>query len=58
MSGHKGALQDDYEMSQKKIGEIMHYNTNEIQRIEKKAIANFKRLLAERGINVKDLLED
>ena len=50
-------LKPDYEMSQTKIGEALFMKQQTIQKIEVKAIENFKKALADRGIDIKDILE-
>jgi DNA-binding XRE family transcriptional regulator len=51
-----GGLQDVYEMSQTEVGKNLFLKQQTIQKIEQKAIENFKKELADRGICVKDLL--
>ena len=51
-----GGLQDIYEMSQTDVGEKLFLKQQTIQKIEQKAIDNFKKELADRGISLKDLL--
>ena len=45
-----------YEMSQTQIGEKIFLKQQTVQKIEKQAIENFKKALAERNIDIKDLL--
>ena len=52
----KQSLQDTYEMSQTEVGKRLFYKQQTIQKIEKKAIESFKKELAERGIDINDLL--
>ena len=51
-------LGDDYEMSQKDIADKMFLAINTIGSTEKRAIENFKKALAERGLTIRDLLND
>lgn len=53
-----GGLKDIYEMSQSDVGEKLFLKQQTIQKIEKQAIENLKRVFAERKINVKDYLND
>lgn len=55
---HAGALGDNYEYSQANIAEKMFLDTKTVASTEKRAIEKFKQLLADRNINVKDLLGD
>jgi DNA-directed RNA polymerase sigma subunit (sigma70/sigma32) len=55
---NKGALQDQYEMSQSQIGEELFLKQQTIQKIEQKAIENLKRVFRERNIDPKDYLND
>lgn len=50
------ALGEHYVMSQRDVAEKTFLSVNTIIRVEKEAIANFKKKLAERGIDIKDLL--
>jgi transcriptional regulator len=52
------ALSDKYEYSQKNIAEKMFLAVNTVASIEKRAIENFKKALADKGISVRDLLND
>lgn len=52
----KGALQEQYAMTQRDIADLMNVDRNEVQKLEYRAYTSFKKALAERGINVKDLL--
>jgi DNA-directed RNA polymerase specialized sigma subunit len=58
MKINDGALQAQYEMSQTQVGEKLFLKQQTIQKIEKQAIENLKRVFAERKINVKDYLND
>lgn len=49
-------LADCYEFSQADVAEKMFLSLNTIASTEKKAIEKFKKLLDERGIDIKDLL--
>jgi len=51
-----GGLQDKYELSQSEIGEVLFLKQQTIQKIEQKAIENFKQALEARNIQIKDLL--
>jgi len=51
-------LQPHYDMSQSQVGEKLFLKQQTIQKIEKQAIENLKRVFAERKINVKDYLND
>lgn len=51
-------LPDCYEYSLSDIAEKTFLHINTVRRTEKSAIEKFKKLLAERGIDIKDLLED
>lgn len=51
-------LPDCYEYSLGDIAERTFLHINTVRRIEKTAIEKFKKLMAERGIDVKDLLKD
>lgn len=57
MKNIKTNLGEDYVMSQKDIAEKLFLNVNTIGSTEKRAIENFKKALADRGINIEDLLE-
>lgn len=50
------ALGEEYVMSQRDVAEKTFLSVNTIIRTEKQAIENFKKALAKRGIDVKDLL--
>lgn len=52
-----GQLDDDYEYSQVDIAKKMFLNVQTVRSTEKRAIEKFKKLLAERGIKLEDLLE-
>jgi DNA-binding XRE family transcriptional regulator len=54
MQKHK----DYFEMTQKEVADAMGVTRGTIGQIEKEAIEKLKRILAERGIDVKELLED
>ena len=56
MSHSIGGLQDKYELSQTEIGEVLFLKQQTIQKIEQKAIENFKQALEARNIQIKDLL--
>ena len=56
MSHNIGGLQDKYELSQYEIGEVLFLKQQTIQKIEQKAIENFKQALEAKNINIKDLL--
>jgi DNA-directed RNA polymerase specialized sigma subunit len=56
MSHSIGGLQDKYELSQSEIGEALFLKQQTIQKIEQKAIENFKQALEARNIQIKDLL--
>lgn len=49
-------LGEEYEMSHRDIAEKLFLANNTIAVIEKRARENFKKLLAERNIDIKDLL--
>lgn len=49
-------LGDEYEMSQKDVAEKLFLSPNTIAVAEKQAIAKFKKLLAERNIDLNDLI--
>jgi DNA-directed RNA polymerase sigma subunit (sigma70/sigma32) len=51
-------LQDHYDMSQSQVGEKLFLKQQTIQKIEKQAIENLKRVFLERKINYKDYLND
>ena len=51
-------LDDCYEYSQRDVAEKMFISANTVLSTEKRAIEKFKKILAEKGIEVKDLLED
>lgn len=54
----KTKLEEHYDMSQSQVGEKLFLKQQTIQKIEKQAIENLKRVFAERKINVKDYLND
>jgi DNA-directed RNA polymerase specialized sigma subunit len=56
MSHNIGGLQDKYELSQYEVGEVLFLKQQTIQKIEQKAIINFKQALQARNIDIKDLL--
>ena len=56
MSHSIGGLQDQYELSQTEIGEVLFLKQQTIQKIEQKAIENFKQALQAKNIDIKDLL--
>lgn len=49
-------LGDEYEMSQKDVADKLFLAPNTIAVTEKRAKDNFKKLLAERNINLDDLI--
>jgi transcriptional regulator len=49
-------LPDCYEYSQRDVAEKMFLTIGTISAIEKRAAEKFKKILAERGIDIKDLL--
>lgn len=49
-------LGEDYLMSQADIAEKLFLHKNTVGSVEKKAIEKFKRKLAEKNIDIKDLL--
>jgi len=49
---------DGFEMSQSDVAERLYLKQQTIAKIEKEAIANLKRVFAERKINIKDYLND
>lgn len=51
-------LQDQYEMSQADVAEKLFLNQKTITKIEKRAMENFRNVLQERGLSIKDLLLD
>lgn len=51
-------LADHYEYSQTDIAKRMFLAVGTVASTEKRAIEKFKQALAERNINIKDLLED
>lgn len=51
-------LADCYEYSLPDVADKMFLAVNTVRLTEKKAIEKFKAALAERGLSVKDLLED
>jgi hypothetical protein len=56
MSHNIGGLQDKYELSQYEVGEVLFLKQQTIQKIEQKAIINFKQALKDKNIQIKDLL--
>lgn len=56
MNPNLGGLQDKYELSQSEIGEKLFLKQQTIQKIEQRAIENFKQALEARNIQIKDLL--
>jgi DNA-directed RNA polymerase specialized sigma subunit len=56
MSHSIGGLQDKYELSQSEIGEALFLKQQTIQKIEQKAIENFKQAFQAKYIQIKDLL--
>lgn len=57
MNPNVKALPTDYVMSQSEVAEKMDLCKNTVMNIEKKAMEKFRKGLAERGINIEDLLE-
>lgn len=51
------SLDEDYVMSQRDVAQEMFLAVNTVASTEKRAIENFKKALAERGIAIEDLLE-
>lgn len=51
-------LPDCYEYSQHDVAEKMFLTIRTISAVEKRAAVKFKQAFIDRGINVKDLLED
>ena len=51
-------LQDQYEMSQRKVAEKMFLGKNTVSNIEKRALEKMRKILEERGISAKDILGD
>jgi DNA-directed RNA polymerase specialized sigma24 family protein len=51
-------LQEQYEMSQRSVAEIMFLGENTVGNIERRALEKMRKLLEERGISAKDILED
>lgn len=49
---------DQYEMTQESIAEAMYLNKSTVGDIQKKALEKMRKILEERGISAKDLLED
>jgi len=49
-------LGDDYVMSQAEIAEKLYLHKNTVGAVEKRAIEKFKQKLAEKGVDIKDLL--
>jgi len=56
MNPNLGGLQDKYELSQSEIGKKLFLKQQTIQKIEQRAIENFKQALEARNIQIKDLL--
>jgi len=57
MNPNVKALPTDYVMSQSEVAEKMDLCKNTVMNIEKRAMEKFRKGLAERGINIEDLLE-
>lgn len=51
-------LPEEYEYSQADVAEKMFLDTKTVASTEKRAIEKFKKILAEKGISVKDILGD
>ena len=51
-------LDENYEYSQKDVAKKMFLAVGTVASTEKRAIEKFKQALAQRGLSVKDLLED
>lgn len=51
-------LDERYEYSQRYVAEKMSLSPNTVLTTERKAIEKFKKILAEKGISVKELLGD
>ena len=51
-------LQDQYEMSQRKVAEKMFLGKNAVMNIEKRALEKMRKILEERGISAEDILGD
>jgi DNA-directed RNA polymerase specialized sigma subunit len=49
---------DQYEMIQTKVAETMFLGKNTVSNIEKRALEKMRKILEERGISAKDILED
>ena len=49
---------DYFEMTQEEVAEAMGMTRGTVGQIEKEAVRKLKKILAERGIDVKELLED
>lgn len=56
MNPLKTNLGEDYVMSQRDIAEKLFLNVNTVGSTEKRAIEKFKEKLAEKGVDIKDLL--
>jgi len=54
----ENTLSEEYEYSQKDIAEKMFLAVGTVASTEKRAIEKFKQALSDRGLSVKDLLED
>ena len=52
-----GQLKEEYEMSQMEIAEKLFLNVQTVRSIEKQAMEKFTKALAERGVELKDVLE-
>jgi DNA-directed RNA polymerase specialized sigma24 family protein len=52
-----GQLKEEYEMSQKDVAKELHLDIKTIRTAEREGIEKIKKALAERGIELKDLLE-
>jgi DNA-directed RNA polymerase specialized sigma24 family protein len=49
---------NDYFMSQREVAEIMFVDPKTISSIERRALEKIRIIFRERGIDIKDLLED
>ena len=49
---------DQYEMTQESVAEAMYLTRSTVGDIEKMALEKMRKILEERGISAKDLLED
>lgn len=54
----RNQLKEEYVLSQRDVAEKMFISANTVLTTERRAIEKFKKILAEKGISVKDLLED